>query len=57
MMRTLPAPEVARLNCSNRTVSRMVDAGVLKTVRPRGRGRPNMMTASPQAVIEGRAGR
>ena len=57
--RTFPLTDVAaRLNCSNRTVSRMVDAGVLKTVRPRRRGRPIMITAaSLQAVFEGAEGR
>ncbi len=59
IMRTFPAPDVAaRLNCSTRTVQRMVDAGVLKTVRPRRRGRPIMITAaSLQAVFEAAEGR
>lgn len=56
--RTYPLPDVAaRLNCSSRTVSRMIDAGVLKTVRPRRRGRPLMITAaSLQAVFEAAEG-
>lgn len=54
ILRTFPAADVAaRLNCSSRTVTRMLDAGVLKTVRPRRRGRPIMITAaSLQAVFE-----
>lgn len=54
ILRTFPAAEVAaRLHCSHRTVTRMVDAGVLRTVRPRRRGRPIMITAaSLQAVFE-----
>ena len=58
MLRCFPISNVADiLNCSNRTVTRMVDAGVLKTVRPRRRGRPIMITAaSLHAVFEAAEG-
>lgn len=47
LLRSYRIPDVAdRLGVSPRTVARMIDAGELKTVRPRTRGRVVQVTAA-----------